>query len=172
MHIYTNEKFLDMIHDLIRNIFEPALKAPSEVTGEPFGTPRVLFIALDEKSQRFIVGASSLNFPRKFRKEIYKVHSEKRKQALEDISENRKLRRTLRRLTALAKSEGNGCMPKLFPGHLGEAVSIPGFATKMPCVLVESAKIYYYYDYSAWPRVVRSIYLHAFLHGVWLRVCS
>ena len=31
-------------------------------------------------------------------------------------------------------------MPKLFQGHLGEAVSIPGFATKMPCG--KCAKIY------------------------------
>jgi hypothetical protein len=110
------------------------LKFPHQLTRENLGTPRVLFVALDPKSQRFIVGASSLNFPRKFRKNIYTIYSEKRKEALEAIPGNRKLRKALRRLSALAKSDAdmNNCT-LLFLGHLAEAFSVPGFATKMPC---------------------------------------
>jgi hypothetical protein len=69
---YTNGKFLDMIHHHLTSIFVPHPRVTHGLKSGNFGTPRVLFIALD------IVGAPSLNFPREFGSNIYRIHYQER----------------------------------------------------------------------------------------------
>jgi hypothetical protein len=127
-----------MTRQYLKDIFLDSLRVEKKfASAKSFGTPAVLFLSVDPKTNNYVIGASSLRFPSKFGKEIYQVHYEKRQAELVGIPGNRKKRRTLRKLVRLGEKVDK---PRYYIGHPGEAFELPTFELKAPCA--KCAKIY------------------------------
>lgn len=137
--------------------FEPAFQPPPHKGGKNFGTPRIVFIALDRPlapaappvpgvNARYVVGASNLNFPKLFPRFVYEIHRERRIEAMKAIPGNRRLRR---RLAKASKQAGMTGQANVTPAqaqlmrtevdvgtdtHDGQAYQIPEFVLRHPCV--------------------------------------
>jgi hypothetical protein len=155
--LLTTTEITAQVQQILIQHFGAAVRPPPGQGGNNFGTPRIVFIALDRPlapaapplfgvNARYVVGASNLNFPKLFPRFVYEVHRERRIEAMKAIPGTRGLRR---RLATATKEAGTIGETYLTPAqaqlmrtrvkvgtstHNGEAYQIPEFVLRDPCV--------------------------------------